>query len=165
MCALQPKTRRNIFRSDNSTSELNLTGLKVNGSSDKNAALQNGSPMDVDPVYWLLKQGSALNSQKGTKTEGSDSGIGSSSDRRVSKTSAESVASSLRNMMTRRNSSMSEPESVDPKTRPMLNQRMKSISLDSPEQLYENVVPGRTGRPVLERGQSTVGQLPGNLVT
>lgn len=161
---MQPKTRRNIFRSDNSASELNLSGLKLNnggGSIEKNA-IQNGSPMDVDPVYWLLKQGSALNS-KGTKNDGNDSGIGSSSDRRISKASTESVSASIKHLMNRRNSSMSEPDSVDAKTRPMLNQRMKSVSLDSPDQ-HENVVPGRTGRHVLERGQSTVGQMTGTVM-
>ncbi|OQV21324.1 hypothetical protein BV898_04808 [Hypsibius exemplaris] len=150
-----PKLRRNIFQ-QNSASDLNL---------EKNA-IQNGSPMDVDPVYLLLKQGSALNK---SKNDGSgDSGFGSASDRRMSKTGTDSVTSSLRTMMNRRNSSMSEPDSIEERVRgPMLNTRMKSISLDSPEQLHETVVQGRSGRPApLLRGKSTVGmpiqQSPGN---
>ncbi|GAU87368.1 hypothetical protein RvY_00233 [Ramazzottius varieornatus] len=157
-----PKVKRNVFRTAMSSSELNVNGLKLNSSSsaDKSAA-NNAAAIDVDPIYLLLKQGGALNPrQKGGDT---DSGLGSgsltTSDRRPSRDSV--VAGSSRHVMDRRNSSMSEPESVEATTRtrgPMLNTRMKSISLDSPDQ--EVVMQGRPGRPVLERGQSTVGPLP-----
>lgn len=156
---------RNIFRTDQSTSDLNTAGLKLSASNESKIAIGNGSPLDVDPVYLLLKQGAILNTGKQRGADGTDSGFGS--DRRLSKASNETLAgssstSTSKRMMDRRNSSMSEPESgvAVPSIRPMLNARMKSVSLDSSEQ--PELIQGRVGKAVLEHRNSTVGPLPGN---
>ncbi|XP_055334363.1 uncharacterized protein LOC129585637 [Paramacrobiotus metropolitanus] len=158
-----PRLRRNLFnRSDPLGNDLigsSKTSL-VQDASYK-AAIGNGDDRDMDPVYLLLKKGANLNSKP--RPDGSDSGFSSeyrrstprSSNDTLPSTSGAGNTTSSRRLIDRRNSSMSEPESTTAQVRaPMLNARMKSISLDNepPQELIQ----GRKGKPALERGNSTV---------